>query len=556
MNRILILIFALLLYSCGEKPEIIFTNGKIYTLDEKNSVVEAIAVNHGKIIDMGTTNDIMDKYSSDNVIDLKGSPVLPGFTDSEGSIIEFSKNLNFINLSYAKSIDEIKSLVSDKVSNSYEGDWIGGYGWNELNLSEQDLLNMNKSVLDNIAPNNPVYLVNLSFNAVWVNSRLLRLLNIDKNTPSPPGGEIEKFPDGELTGVLYDSAVNLVKNNIPTLMRTEMKSQVEKGVREIIKYGITEVHDRTLGNEGIEIFRELIEGNRFPLKVYAIISGEDSSFVNSFFQKGPEINFNDKLTIKAVSIDYDGLFELQNSSMIDDFNEDPKRAAPYITEDQFKDIYSKSIDKNFQLCVKTVGDKAVSTVLSLIETVNKQKNASDKRTILEYCEFINPKDLVKISELKIIPSVRPDVCMNDIQIAPQMIKPENLNKLGLWNSLIKSGGMITTGSDFPFHQINPFLQIYYLVTRQNLDSSSVQIPNPDQKISLLDAVKSYTVWPAYASFQEKEKGTIEKGKFADMIVLSEDIFKADLKNIPNIKVLMTIINGRVVYNNKIIPENF
>lgn len=555
MKRIILLALAVFLYSCGEKPEFIYTNGKIYTLDDKNTVVEAIAVNQGKIIDMGTSKDILDKYSSENVIDLKGAPVIPGFTDSEGSIIEFSKNLNYINLSYAKSIDEIKSLVSDKVSKLYEGDWIGGYGWSELNIPEEDILNMDKSVLDKIAPNNPVYLVNINFNTVWVNSRLLRMLNIDKNTPSPPGGEIEKYQDGELTGVLYDSAVNLVKNNIPTLMRTEMKSQIEKGVREIIKYGITEVHDRTLGKEGLDIFRELITGNRFPLKVYAIISGEDSAFANSFFDKGPEILFNDKLTIKAVSVDYDGLFELQNSVMNDEFTEEPKRVTPYITDEQFKDIYSKCIDKNYQFCIKAVGDKAVSTALNLIETVNKQKNPNDRRTIIEYCEFLNPKDLVKISELKVIPSVRPDVCMNDIQIASQIINPENMNKIGLWNSLIKSGGMITTGSDFPFHQINPFVQIYYLVTRQYLDSSAVQVPNPDQKISLLEAIKSYTVWPAYASFQEKIKGSLEAGKYADMIVLSEDIFKADVKSIPNIKVMMTIINGKVVYNNILNPEN-
>lgn len=555
MKRILILILVVFLNSCSEKPELIYTNGRIYTLDDKNTVVEAIAVNEGKIIDMGTSKEIADKYTSDNVIDLKGAPVLPGFTDSEGSIIEFSKNLNYINLAFAKSIDEIKSLISDKVNTVYEGDWIGGYGWSELNIPEEDILSMDKSILDKIAPNNPVYLVNINFNTVWVNSKLLRMLNIDKNTPNPPGGEIEKYQDGELTGVLYDSAVNLVKNNIPTLMRTEMKSQVEKGVREIIKYGITEVHDRTLGNEGLEIFRELIDGNRFPLKVYAIISGEDSAFANSFFSKGPEILFKDKLTIKAISVDYDGLFELQNSVMNDDYTEEPRRVTPYLTEEQFKEIYSKCIDKNFQFCVKAVGDKAIGTALDLIETVNKQKNPGDRRNIIEYCEFVNPKDLIKISELKVIPSIRPDVCMNDMMITSQLINQVNLNKLGLWNSLLKSGGMITTGSDFPFHQINPFVQIYYLVTRQFLDSSGFQIPNPDQKISLIDAIKSYTVWPAYASFQETTKGTLEKGKFADMIVLSEDIFKADLKAIPNIKVMMTIINGRVVYNNILNPEN-
>lgn len=553
-NAGLAMILLFLFSSCGEKPDSIYMNGKIYTMDEKNSVVEAVAVSKGKIIDAGTNKDINGKYSSDNVIDLKGAVVLPGFIDSEGSIIELSKNLNYINLSYAKSIEEIKRLLLEKESKTHEGEWIGGYGWSELNIPEDELVQMDKNILDRIAPNYSVYLVNSSFNTVWVNSRLMRELRIDRNTPSPAGGEIEKDKDGEPTGVFYDSAVNLIKNNIPGLLRKDIITQVQKGVGEIIKYGITEVHDRTLGKEGIDIFRELIDSNRFPLKVYAIISGEDSSMLETYLNKGPETDYKDKLTIKAISLDYDGLFELQEASMSDKYRQEPVRNTPYVTEEIIEKIFGRCIDKNFQFCIKAVGDQAVTSSLNSIEKVVKQKSPKDLRTVIEYCEFVSAKDLSKISELKLIPSVRADVCMNDMQIVSQISGPESSKKIGLWNSLIKSAGMITSGSDFPFHQINPFVQIYYLTARQFADSVNVTIPNPDQKVTLLDAVKSYTVWPAYASFQENTKGTIEKGKFADMIVISNDIFSSDLKSLLETKVMMTIINGRIVYNNIPDPE--
>ncbi|MBK8552049.1 MAG: amidohydrolase family protein [Ignavibacteria bacterium] len=221
---------------------------------------------------------------------------------------------------------------------------------------------------------------------------------------------------------------------------------------------------------------------------------------------------------------------------------------PYVTENDIERIYSRAIDKNFQFSVKAVGDRAVGTSLSILEKVMKQKNPKDPRTIIEYCEFVSPKDLSKIEELKLIPSVRPDVCMNDLQIVTQLINPEVAKKLGLWNSLLKSSGMITSGSDFPFHQINPFVQIYYLTTRQLTDTVLTSIPNPDQKISLLDAVKSYTIWPAYSSFEEASKGSLEKGKAADFIVISKDIFNSDSKELLNTKVLNTIINGRVIYD--------
>ncbi len=548
-GSVIFVLFLSVFYSCGEKPDVIYTNGKIYTMNESNSIVEAVAIKEGKILDAGSNSDISGKYKADEVIDLQGATVLPGFIDSEGSIIEFSKNLNFVNLSYVKSIDEIKDILIEKTKTTYEGEWIGGYGWSELNIPESDLVKMDKKILDQIASNYQVYLVNSSLNTVWVNSRLLRTLKIDKNTKSPANGEIEKDENGEPTGLFYDDAVNLIKDNIPGLLKNEMTKQIEKGVAEIVKYGITEVHDKTIGKEGLEIFRELIDGNRFPLKVYAILSGEDSSTVENYLSKGAEIGYKDKLTIRAISVDYDGLFELQQAAMFDDYLKEPKRKVAYISDNDLERIYTRAIDKNFQFYIKAVGDRAVNSSLNVFENVLKNNNSKDHRSVLEYSEFINPKDISRIKDLKVIPSVRPDVCINDMQIVGELINPENAGKLGLWNSLIQASGKITTGSDFPFHQINPFIQIYYLTTRQLTDTVLTSIKNPDQKISLLDAVKSYTVWPAYSSFEESTKGTIEKGKFADMIVISKDIFNSDSKDLLETKVLRTIINGKIVYNN-------
>ncbi|MEO8666861.1 MAG: amidohydrolase [Ignavibacteria bacterium] len=549
LNYSIFLITALIIFSCREKPDVIYTNGKIYTMNSGNAVVEAVAVKEGKIIDVGTSAEINDKYESEDVVDLNGATMLPGFIDSDGSVIEFSKNLNFINLSYVKSVNEMLILVKDKVSNTAEGEWIGGYGWSELNLPEEELEKINKEVLDEIAPNYNVYLINAALNTAWVNSRLLRTIKVDRNTPSPPNGEIEKDFNGEPTGLLYDSAVNLIKDNVPGLLKNEMLTQVEKGLNEIAKYGITEVHDRTVGKEGIEIFKQLIDAKKFPIKLYAVLSGEDSALVESYLQKGAEINYGDRLTIRSISLDYDGLFELQDAAMNDEYKDEPKRKVPYITESEIETTYSRAIDKNFQFSIKAIGDKATAVSLNMLEKVIKQKNPKDQRTIIEYCEFVTPKELSKIGELKLIPSIRPDVCMNDLQIVMQVTNPDNAKKLGLWNSLLKSSGMITTGSDFPFHQINPFVQIYFLITRQLTDTTLTTIASPDQKISLLDAVKSYTVWPAYASFEENVKGSIEKGKQADFIVISKDIFNTESKEILNIKVLRTVINGRTVYNN-------
>jgi len=544
----LLLILITTFYSCSETPDAIYVNGKIYSMDNDNKVYEAMAIKDGKIIDIGTTDQINSDYKSEDVTDLQGAVVLPGLIDSDGSIIEFSKNLNFINLSYAKSIREILDLIIEKTKTTKEGEWIGGYGWNELNIPESELVTINKEMLDEIAPNYNVYLVNATFSTVWTNSRLLRFLQVEANTPSPENGEIEKDANGNPTGLFFDNAVNIVKNNIPGLMKSEMESQVLKGLNEIAKYGITSVHDRTVGEDGIQIFRKLIDEKKFPIRVYAVLSGEDSSLINTYLSKGPEINYGERMTIRAVTLDYDGQFDLQDAYMTDEYKNEPKVKIPYVSESEIENLYTLADEKGFQFSIKAVGDKAVSTSLDIFEKINKQKDIKDNRTIIEYCEFVNPKDFSRISDLKIIPSIRPDVGIFDLQIVSQLINPENANKLGLWNSLIKSAGKITTGSDFPFHQINPFVQMYYLTTRQLSDTVLNTIANPDQKISITDAVRSYTVWPAYASFEEDTKGTLEKGKLADFIVISNDIFNSPPKELLKTTVTKTIVNGRVIYD--------
>ncbi len=540
--------------SCGEKPDVIYKNAKIYTLNNSNEVAEAIAIKDGKILDIGKSQDLENKYKADDVVDLKGAVVIPGLVDTEGSIVEFSKNMNYIDLSNARSIKEIKDLVISRTGTVMGGETIGGYGWNELNFTDSELQSIDKQILDDIAPNHNVFLLNAAMTTVWINSRMIRTLNLDSNTKVPEGGEIQRYDDGELTGLLFGEAVNIVRDNLPRPLRSDMMNLVERGVKEIVKYGITEVHDRTVNKEAIDIFKQLIDSNRFPLRVYAVLSGEDSALTNPYLRSGIEKDYKNKLTIRAISLDYDGAFDMQQSVMQDQYKIEPFIRLPYITEKDLEKLCLSASEKNFQFRVKAVGDKAVGNVLSVIEKTGSESGIKERRIMIEHCEFVNPAELTKFGVLKIIPSVRPDITMTNLLIAGELMKPEIAMKVGLWNSLLKSAGMITSGSDFPYHQINPFIQMYYLVTRQPTDTTLNNLANPNEKISMLDALKSYTVWPAYASFQESEKGSLEKGKFADMVVISKDIFSEQPKALLETKVLRTMIRGRIVYDNIFDPE--
>ncbi|MCX6166116.1 MAG: amidohydrolase, partial [Ignavibacteriae bacterium] len=549
---IFVLAISLIIFSCSKNPATVYYNGKIYTLDKNNTIVEAVAVKDGKIIETGKSEELKDKYGKDKLIDLKGKTVIPGFIESEGSLVDFSLELsrfnNMADLRNVISVEKIVSIVSEKVKTQKEDTWVGGYGWDEENVSEGIEL-INKSTLDKISTKHNIYLINKDGTIVWCNTRAIDAMQITNKTPSPEGGEISKDEKGELDGLLFGKAVNLVKEKLPKFTKEDMQTALKNGAQELLKYGITGVVDRNLSKESINAYKELIDSNKIPIHIYAVLTGGDEAFTD-YLQKGIEANYKDKLTVRAVTLDYDGAFELQSAAMNENYKMGSKK-KPYTDEATIEKTLRDALDKNFQFTIKTVGDEAVTKALNVIEKVIKEKNPKDARIKIEGVEFINQNDLKRIKDLKIIPSIRPETNIFDSYYLDLMVTPDTKKKFALWNSLLASGGLITTASGFPFSlSINPLTEIYYLTSRQPIDTNLTNIPNPEHKLTVLDAIKSYTIWAAYSTFQEDTKGSLEKGKFADMVVLSDDIFNITGKALLNTKVFMTIVNGIVVYENK------
>lgn len=550
VKSILILSLLMLLTSCSRSPVTLYVNGKIYTMDAKNTIAEAMAVRDGKILETGKTDDIKKNFDSKDIVDLKGKTVIPGFIDMEGSLVEFGKNLNFINFINAKSIPDITKVISEKAKEKKEGSWIVGYAMNELNFSENDLVALNKSILDSVAGKYNVYVLNLTGDMAWCNTKMLQTLQITNTTPNPTDGEIEKDEKGELTGLLYDNAVNLIKEKSPEISKEDMYQSVKMASSELAKYGITEVHDRTVNSESIRLFRQLIDSSALSVKVYGVLSVGDETF-EEYLQKGIEKNYKDQLTVRSVSIDYDGALNLQAASMKDAYLKDSKNAGAYATQDDVENNLKKALDKNFQFCIKTVGDKAVNDNLNSIEKIFRDKKYDDARIIFEYVEFIQPADLKRMGELKIIPSVRPEVTLGNIENLKGLIPDINAVNLGLWNSLLQNSGRIAAGSNFPYSNIiSPIALIHLLVNRQPLDTTLKNIPGMNQKLSVQDAVKAFTVYAAYTGFEEDTKGTLEKDKYADFVVLSDDIFTVQPQDIIKIAVLRTVMNGKSVFEKK------
>lgn len=544
----LILLLVIVITSCSKSPITIYNNGNIYSLDESNTKYEAMAVRDGKILDIGTNTSIKEKYEGKEIIDLNGKTVIPGFIDMEGSLVEFAKNLNFVNLVNVKSISEVQKVIEEQVKSKKENSWVVGYGLNELNFKEEELLSLDKSQIDKVSPNHIVYLVNITGDMVWANSKLLRELQITNMTPNPKDGEIEKNEKGELTGLLFDSAVNLVKEKSPEISKEDLRNSIQLASKELTKYGITEVHDRTVNKGSIELFKQLIDSNNFFVKMYGVLSVGDESF-EEYLKSGIEQNYKDMLTVRAVSIDYDGALNLQAAAMNDKYKVESKSTYLYSTEEDIETNFRKALDKNFQFYIKAVGDKAVNTNLNIIEKVVKEKNPKDHRTVLEFVEFVQPNDISRFGSLKVIPSIRPEVTIENVLNIGEYISENNINNLGLWNTLLQNSKYIASGTGFPYSNIiSPIALIHILVNRQPIDTVLSNLTNINQKLSVIDAIKSFTIFAAYAGFEESTKGTLEKEKYADFVVLSDDIFTIDHKKIKDIQVLRTVINGKVVFS--------
>lgn len=548
--KLLILAFlSIFLSSCSKKPEVIYTNGKIYTLDKNNTIVEAMAVHDGKILALGKSSELTEKYKDAKVIDLKGKTVVPGFIDEEANLMEFAKQLSLIDLRFAKSADEILKLVAERVKTTKPNEWIGGFGWDELKLSEKDLDRLNHTLLDNISGDHYIYLVNALGNTTWVNKKVLELTKVTKDTPDPENGEIGFDANNNPNGLFYDAAQEMVINVLPQPSEQQVMQNIERGINELFKYGITEISDANITEQGLSVYKKMADDNKFPVRLYAIIPGKGPLF-EKYISSGPE-NYKDKINVKCVGLEFDGYFETQDAAMEDNYTEEPKRMTPYSDEFDIKEMTKKAFENNFQVSIKTIGDRAVTQSLNAIESITKEVKPKAGRTRLEYMEFVRPADMQRIKQLEIIPSVRPEVTLADKIMVGELINPENAQNLGLWNTLYKQNNIIVSGTDFPYHTISPLVVMYYLSSGLSLDTAANRVSNNTaQKLSVLDALKSFTVFASYANFGEEINGTLEKDKLADMVVLSEDILSSEPSVLLKTQILMTIIRGEVVFENK------
>lgn len=534
------LIVGLLLSSCQSKVDLIVHNANVYTLGQNNLKASAFVVDDGKFVDVGG-EELLEQYTAKKVLDLQELPVYPGFIDSHCHFLSLGLSLNKVDLVGTKSFEDVLDRVKRYATNK-ELNAITGRGWDQNDWKIKRL--PNKKQLDLLFPDIPVALRRIDGHAMLVNQKALDLAGITLDT-EVTGGQIVK-ENGKLTGVLIDAPMQMVTNILPKPSVEDKIKSLQDAEEISFANGLTTVSVAGLDREDIFLIDSLHKTGALTIRVYAMISNSQDN-VDYFLKEGPYKT--DKLNVRSFKVYADGALGSRGAALKDSYSDLDNHTGAFITsKDSLEALAYKLAASPFQMNTHAIGDAANQVVL---EAYNKALVFSDDpRWRVEHAQIIDTND-IKLFNRKILPSVQPTHATSDMYWAEDRLGEDRLYGAYANKALLEQSGRIALGTDFPVEDVNPFKTFYAAVVRKDSEAFPEEGYLPENKLSEIEALKGMTIWGAYANFEDKEKGSIEAGKVADFIILDRDIIKVSEKRILKTRVVATLVDGKIVYSNRI-----
>lgn len=534
-----VFISAVLFASCSRKPkaDLVIKNANIYTVDSAFSKANSIAVANGKILET-SDNDLSVKYNAMEVVDAGGKTVFPGFIDAHCHFFGYSTDLVKCDLFGTKSFDEVITRVKE-YSKTNKFSWILGRGWDQNDWVKKEF--PDKHQLDSLFPDKPVFLMRIDGHAILVNQKALDIAGINAAT-KVPGGEVE-VRDGALTGILIDNIVDSVKKFIPSFSNEYKAEALATGQKNCFAVGLTTVCDAGLEKDEIFLIDSLQKAHALDMRMYAMVIYTDAN-KKYFLEKGKYKT--DKLNVRSFKIYGDGALGSRGACLLHNYS-DKKNHHGFLLQDYSKlKLAAQECNKSgFQMNVHCIGDSAVRTLATIYG--NELGGKNDKRWRIEHCQVVNANDFDLFGRYSIIPSVQPTHATSDMYWAEQRLGAERIKFAYAYKKLLLQNGLVANGSDFPVEDINPLYGFYAAVTRKDKSNFPANGFQAENGLTREEALKAMTIWAAYAAFEENEKGSLEKGKFADFVILEDDIMKCAPENIHKVKVKSTFIGGKKVY---------
>ncbi len=536
--------------------ETIVLHGKIYTQDARRPWAEALAIRDGKILAVGSDAEIRKLQSKETkVIDAGGHLVLPGFVDCHIHFLDGSLSLERVNLEGSKDSADIQRRLRDYAKEHPGTGWVLGRGWNYAMFPSYL---PDKQILDVVFPTRPVFLEGFDGHTYWANSKALELASITRNTPNPPNGIIVRDPKtGEATGALKEAAQSLVAKVIPKPTRAEELAALRAGIRWANENGLTRVHSAGQDFEVFDLYDQLRRRGELTLRFYI-----------SYFLDPPELRPQDLAAIEdarkkytgdllsagAVKMMLDGVVESHTAALLDPYTDDPSTKGKLFWDPaKYKAAVAELDRRGLQLFTHAIGDYAIRTALDAYENAERVNHTSGRRPRIEHIESVSASDIPRFGKLGVIASMQPLHSYPDedtLGVWTPHLGPDRASRAWVWKSIADDGGRYAFGSDWPVVTLNPWKGIQTAVTRQTAEGKPEGGFVPSQRLTVAEAIRGYTLDAAYAGFREKSEGSLEPGKLADLIIVSQNLFEIDPHTINRTKVLTTIVGGRVVFQSR------
>jgi len=521
--------------------DMVLVNATVINPGSEQSPAQAIAIKHGKIMAVGTSKQILSLIGeSTKKIDVDGRTILPGFIECHAHGVWLGQSLSEINLRRAKSIREIQEKVKEWTKKTSLGCWIVGQGWDQDQLSEHRYPTWKD--LDEVSPNHPVLLIRVCGHLGVINSEAMRQAGITKETQSPKGGRIDidrktRMPNG----ILRENALNLVFKVLPERSKENLAEAILQASQKMIEEGITTVHWIIRSGKELRTLQKLIDHNRLPVRIYTIIPVE---YLDNLVELGIATRFgDDRIRVGSVKILADGSLGARTAALKDPYTDSPKTKGMLLySESQLKRLIETAHNADLQLAIHAIGDKTVEIILQTLKKILQKNPNPNHRHRLEHASVLNPSLIQEMKEINMIASVQPHFIISDFWVADRLGESRARWTYAL-KSMSKEGVIMIGGSDAPVEPVSPILGMYAATARKTF---------PQERLTITEALRLYTTNAAYASFEEDTKGSIEKGKLADLVVLSGNPFQTPHEQLKQIKAVMTIVDGKVVYERK--PE--
>ncbi|MGB8374436.1 MAG: amidohydrolase family protein [Salegentibacter sp.] len=542
MKKILLSLSAiLLLFSCNSeenmKADLLVYHANVYTVDSSFSKANAFVVKDGQFLEVGNSDSLRTKYDAKETIDAGGKSVYPGFIDAHAHFYNLGMQQQRVDLTGTKSFAEVVAKITEFQKNK-NVEFITGRGWDQNDWENKEF--PVKDTLDQLFPNTPVAITRIDGHALLANQAALDKAGITTETKFE-GGDIEQ-KNGKLTGIIVDNPMSLIKKAEPEASQEDKANALQEAEQICFSYGLTTVDDAGLERSVIELMDSLQKAGSLKIRIYAMAINSPSN-LDYYLEKGPIKT--DRLDIRSIKFYSDGALGSRGAALKQEYSDRPGHFGALLSPiEDFKEVAARVANSEYQLNTHAIGDSANYLVLKTYDSL--LKNKENRRWRVEHAQVIDPDDFHYFSK-NIIPSVQPTHATSDMYWAEDRLGAERMKGAYAYKTLLDQAGLVALGTDFPVEKVSPLLTFYAAVSRKDTDNYPEGGFMKEQALSREETLKGMTIWAAFSNFEENEKGSIEPGKFADFVILDQDIMKIDEKEIPSVKVLGTYVNGEKVY---------